>query len=154
MFGGYFSRLRLFNRADNLPILFIVLAVAAGIWVHLWYAHLASSRYVLTIVLVSTRSAALGLLDFGRFAGRRFAGRWPQARVAIPAGLATLVVFVGSLDALSSDFRSRETLAGLGKWIRASYGESCTVVGSESQLLLVGYYAHSTAHEFPPELAR
>jgi 4-amino-4-deoxy-L-arabinose transferase-like glycosyltransferase len=154
MFGGYFSRLRLFNRADSLPILLVVLAVAAGIWVHVWYAHLASSRYVLTIVLVSTRSAAFGLLDFARFAAGGLARRWSQARVAIPAGLAALVVLAGSFDALSSDFHSRETLADLGKWIRASYGESCTVVGSESQLLLVGFYAHATAHQFPSELAR
>ena len=79
---GYFVHLRLFHRSDNLPILLIVLAVAGGIWIHLWYAHQASSRYVLTIVLLSTRSAALGLLDLGRLAGR-LATRWPQVRMAV-----------------------------------------------------------------------
>ena len=153
MFGGYFSRLRLFHRSDNLPLLLIVLAVTAGIWIHLWHAHLASSRYVLTIVLVATRSAALGLMEFGQLAARWLSGRWPRAQFATTAGLLLVFVMAGSIDAVSSDFQSRGALASLGTWIRARCGHEPLVVGSESQLMLVGYYAHGTAYAFPHELS-
>jgi hypothetical protein len=152
MFGGYFARLRFFHRSDNLPVLLVGLAVAAGIWIHLWYAHQASSRYVLTIVLLSTRSAAIGLLDFGRLAGRWLSRRWPQPQMALTAGLLLIVGLVGVVDAVSSDFHSRKALADLGRWIRAEHGESSLVVGSETQLLLVGHYARANAAGFPPHL--
>ena len=154
MFGGYFSRFRLFNRSDHVPVLLVALAVCAGIWIHLWYAHLASSRYVLTIALLATRSAAVGLLDFAHFVGAQLARRIPRGQLVASGGLLAVVLLVGIVDALSSDFRSRETLAGLGQWIRNAYGESTTVVGSESQLALVGYYAHATAVQFPHGMAR
>jgi 4-amino-4-deoxy-L-arabinose transferase-like glycosyltransferase len=153
IFGGYLGQLRFFNRSDNLPILLVVLAVAAGIWIHLWYAHQASSRYVLTIVLLSTRSAAIGLLDFARLTGRWLSARWLAARTAMAAGLLSIVALVGVVDAVTSNFQSRAALAGLGKWIRTAHGADCLVVGSENQLQLVGYYAEARAFAFPPQLS-
>ena len=44
-------------------------------------------------------------------------------------------------------------LANLGKWIHDQYGQSSVVVGSENQLMLVGYYAQGDAYFFPPELS-
>ncbi len=153
MFGGYLTHLRFFHRSDNLPLLLLVLAVAAGVWIHLWFAHQASSRYVLTIVLLSTRNAAVGLLDFGRLAESWLAKRWPRARLAATTGLLVVVSLVGTVDAVSSDFKSREALAGLGNWIYAEYGAASIVVGSESQLALVGFYAQGEAYPFPTALA-
>ena len=152
MFGGYISRARLFHRSDNLPLLVVVLAVLAGIWIHLWFAHLASSRYALTIVLISTRSAALGLSDFGSLAGRWLAGRWPQAARAATAATLAVVTLVGTADAVTSDFKSRESLAQLGKWIQGLYESPPIIVGSESQLAVVGFYAQGQAQPFPPEM--
>lgn len=152
MFGGYFSRARLFHRSDNLPLLVVVLAVVAGIWIHLWFAHLASSRYALTIVLISTRSAALGLLDFGSLVGRWLTDRWAQAARFATAATLAVVVLVGTVDAVTSDFKSRESLAQLGKWIQSLYESPPFIVGSESQLAVVGFYAQGQAQPFPPEL--
>ncbi|HEY4311178.1 MAG TPA: glycosyltransferase family 39 protein [Pirellulales bacterium] len=153
MFGGYFAHLRLFHRSDNLPLLLLVLAVAAAVWIHLWFSHQASSRYVLTIVLISTRSAALGLLDFGRLAESWLSRRWPTVRLTATTALLAAVALVGTVDAVTSDFKSREALADLGKWIHDQYGASSLVVGSESQLALVGFYAEGEAFPFPPQLA-
>ncbi len=152
--GGYLSRFQMFHRRDSWPILLVVLAVAAGIWIHLWYAHLASSRYVLTIVLLATRAAALGVIDFGQFASRLWA-RWRPAadlRGPLTATIVGLSLLVGSADAISSDFRSRTALADLGRWIQSQYGASAVVVGSEAQLLIIGYYADAVVYSFPPEL--
>ena len=86
MLGGLLVRWRLFLRSNNWPILLVVLAVAGGIWIHLWYAHQASSRYMLTIVLISMQCAAIGLFEFGRLAGRWLSVRWPHAQLVATAG--------------------------------------------------------------------
>jgi hypothetical protein len=59
---------------------------------------------------------------------------------------------VGWADSLSSDMRSRNALASLGRWLHAEFGAARSVSGSESQLSLVGYYAHTNATTFPPDL--
>ncbi|MES1213727.1 MAG: glycosyltransferase family 39 protein [Singulisphaera sp.] len=153
MCAGFLTHWRLFLRSDNLPLLLVALAVVTAIWIHLWFAHQASSRYMLTIVLVATPSAALGLLDFGRLAEAWLARRWPQIRVAATTSALALVALVGTVDAVSSDFKSREALAGLGQWIFAQYGRSSIVVGSESQLAVVGFYAQGEAIPFPGTLS-
>jgi hypothetical protein len=153
MFAGYFTHLRLFHRGDHLPILLLALAVVAAVWIHLWYAHQASSRYVLTIVLLATRGAAIGLLDFGRLAESWLSHRWPRARWSAATALLAVVMLVGTIDAVSSDFKSRDALAGLGSWIYEQYGASSIVVGSESQLAVVGFYAQTEAFPFPSTLS-
>ncbi len=62
-------------------------------------------------------------------------------------------MLVGTIDAVSSDFKSREALAGLGNWIYDQYGASSIVVGSESQLAVVGFYAQTEAFPFPSTLS-
>jgi 4-amino-4-deoxy-L-arabinose transferase-like glycosyltransferase len=153
MLGGLLASPRLFYRSENWPILLIALAVAAGIWIHLWYAHQASSRYVLTIVLVTMQGAAIGVLEFGRLAGRWLSERWPRAQLMATVGALVVVAAVGTVDAVSSDFRSRAALASLGRWIHDQYPRAPLIVGSENQLMLVGYYAQGSAFFFPPELA-
>lgn len=153
MFAGYLTHLRLFHRSDHLPMLLLALAVVAAVWIHLWYAHQASSRYVLTIVLLATRGAAIGILDFGRLAEAWFSQRWPRAKWSAATALLVLAMLVGTIDAVSSDFKSREALAGLGNWIYDRYGASSVVVGSESQLAVVGFYAQTEAFPFPMTLS-
>jgi hypothetical protein len=60
---------------------------------------------------------------------------------------------VGWADSLSSDLRSRNALASLGRWVHTEFGPARGVAGSESQLSLVGYYAHTSATVFPTGLA-
>lgn len=155
MLGGYFAHLRLFSRSDGVPILLLVLAVAGGIWIHVWYSHLASSRYVLTIVLVSTRPAALALVGVAQRASAWLAShrQWQVSPAATSAVLVAVAAVIGCADALSSNLDSRSGLAHLGEWIRGQYGEACEVVGSDSQMVLVGYYAHGSAQPFPRGMA-
>jgi 4-amino-4-deoxy-L-arabinose transferase-like glycosyltransferase len=153
MLAGLLATPRYFHRSENWPILLIMLAVAAGIWIHLWFAHQASSRYVLTIVLVTMQGAAIGVFEFGRLAGRWLSGRWPRAQLMATVGALAVVAAVGTVDAVSSDFRSRAALASLGRWIHDQYPRPPLIVGSENQLMLVGYYAQGSAFFFPPELS-
>jgi len=154
MFGGYFANFRRLNRADTFPILMIVLAITAGIWVHLSSSHQASSRYVLSVALLSMSSAAMGVIGGAQLIAVRFAGKWP-ARTTFTRAAATLLVvmsIVGCADALSSDVRSRSALAQLGRWLHTEFGAARSLTGSESQLALVGYYAHTNAAAFPAGL--
>ena len=64
-----------------------------------------------------------------------------------------MLIWANSPIRVTSDFKSREALADLGKWIHDQYGASSLVVGSESQLALVGFYAEGEAFPFPPQLA-
>jgi len=148
---GYLANIRRLNRADTWPILLIVLAVTAGIWVHLSSSHMASSRYVLTIALLTMSSAAMGVIGTAQFVAVRFANRWPARETFTKTMVASLVIvgIVGWADSLSSDMRSRNALASLGRWLHAEFGAGRSVSGSESQLSLVGYYAHTNATTFP-----
>ena len=87
----------------------IVLAISAGIWVHLSLSHLASSRYVLSIAVLSTSSAAMGVLGCSNLVAVAFAKRWPARTTYMRTAVASLLVMgiVGWADALSSDLRSR-----------------------------------------------
>ncbi|HEY2840529.1 MAG TPA: glycosyltransferase family 39 protein [Pirellulales bacterium] len=151
MFGGYLANFRRLNRADTFPILLIILAVIAGIWVHLSISHLSTSRYALSIALLTLSSVAMGVLEAARLVSVRFADRWPAGATFTKAVAASLLILgiVGWAEALSSDLRSRDALANLGRWIHIQFGDARSITGSESQLSLVGYYAHTHAEVMP-----
>jgi hypothetical protein len=154
LFGGYFAWRRVFDRRDHLPMTLLALAIGAAIWIHLWYAHLSSSRYSIAIVIMSSRAAALGLLGFGHWVSRVFERLLPVLalrRWATPALLASLM-FIGWYDALSSEFRSRFNSRQLGQWIQTNYGNARMIVGTNEQLRLVSYYAQANFRPIPPEL--
>jgi hypothetical protein len=155
MFGGYFAWRGVFDRRDHLPLALVGLLIAVGAWIHLWNTQDLSSRYVLTIVVMSLRCAALGWLGMCGWVMRMAA----QARLkptfvpVLPLALLSLLAVIGWSDALSGNIDNRAALANLGRWIRAEYGDSCAIVGSERQLPLVGYYAHASADVAPRSLA-
>lgn len=155
MFGGYFAWRGVFDRRDHLPLALVGLAIAAGAWIHLWNTQELSSRYVLTIVVMSLRCAALGWLGMCGWM-MRMAAQFrlkPALVAAMPLALLALLAVTGWADALSGDYDNRAALANLGRWVRLEYGESCAIVGSERQLPLVGYYAHASADVAPRGLA-
>ncbi len=153
MFIGYFAHWRLFHRSDFFPLLCIVLAIAGGIWVHIAQSHLASSRYALSIVLLSTSNAALGVFTLSKFLASWFGKNRPLFNYpnVVAASLVTLVV-AGVVDATSSNLNSRRAMAELGRWIERERGPGAVLVGSESQLELVAHYAHAKGQLFPPAL--
>ena len=85
-------------------------------------ADQASSRYVLTIVLLAT-AAADRAIDFGRLAESWLSRRWTQRRWSAETALSLVVMLVGTIDAVTSDFKSRKALAGLGNWTYDQYGQ-------------------------------
>jgi hypothetical protein len=127
------------------------LLIAAGAWIHLWNTQDLSSRYVLTIVVMSSRCAALGWLGLCGWVVRlaaRVSVR-PPLLAALPAAMLALLSLTGWIDALSGSFDNRVALANLGRWIRAEHGDSCMIIGSERQLPLVGFYAQGSAEVSP-----
>ncbi len=151
MFGGYFAWRGVFDRRDHLPLAVVGLLIAAGAWIHLWNTQDLSSRYVLTIVVMSCRCAALGWIGLCGWA-LRLAGRIQLRRpllTVLPAATLVLLSLTGWVDALSGSFDNRVALASLGRWIRTEYGDSCTIIGSERQLPLVGFYAQGSADTAP-----
>lgn len=155
MVGGYFAWRGVFDRRDHLPLAVVGLAIAAGAWIHLWNTQELSSRYVLTIVVMSLRCAALGWLGLcdGIMRWATKARLKPAFVTAMPLALLALLAATGWADALSGNYDNREALANLGRWIRAEYGDSCSIVGSERQLPLVGYYANASTDVAPRGLA-
>ena len=115
-----------------------VVAVTAGIWVHLSSSHMASSRYALTIALLTMSSAAMGIIGTAQWVAVKFANRRPARETFSKTVVVSLVVMgiVGWADSLSSDMRSRNALASLGRWLHAEFGAARSVSGSESQLSL------------------
>lgn len=149
-------------RRDQLPSLLLGLAVLAGIGVHLWYTQQASGRYVMSIVLLSSRGAALGLVTLAhqaRLACLALGSRWPSLirsklvrETTRPAVLVAIAIVVlagfGWVDALTTRYQSREMSAELGDWIRLRYGERRVLFGVDEQLAIISYYAH--AHYWEP----
>ncbi len=62
MFGGMLGWRRLWARRDHQALFYTALAILSGIWVQLWYDRAACPRYALSIVLMASPFAALGLL--------------------------------------------------------------------------------------------
>ena len=155
MILGYARHGRLFNRRDHLPISIITCLVLAGIWVHLWYTGLSSSRYSSIIVVLGSRWATFGLLDVGHALNRLVARLWSPLepwRLGLNASLA-VICLVGWIDALSSEFHSRQMSAQLGYWIRRTFGEQRVLLGIDEQLAIISY--HAQAHYWkPPEGVR
>jgi hypothetical protein len=66
MFGGLWAWRSTWARRDHQPLFYAALGVLAGIWVHLWYDRMICPRYALSIVLMASPFAALGLLGVCR----------------------------------------------------------------------------------------
>ncbi len=139
-------------RADYLGLILLSAMIIGGIAIHVLGAYLASSRYVLSIVLVTLPLAAFGLLSLchwlihGPRPGRIVPGSRQRAvRLAL-----AVFALVGSIDAFSSTDQGREAKAALGDWLRAEYGPGVGIAGCGSWNL-VGYYAQSSQTYFLPD---
>ena len=163
-FTPLFAVLIVWRRSDTLAVFppqrqLAPAAVGVGrvggrVWIHLWLAHEARALRADDRAL-STRNAAVGLLDFGRLAESWLAKRWPRARLAaIPTGLLVVVSLVGTVDAVSSDFKSR---GGWPGWepdlrrIRRVAPRSSSA--RKANWPWVGSYAQGEAYPFPTALA-
>ncbi|HJT34396.1 MAG TPA: glycosyltransferase family 39 protein, partial [Pirellulales bacterium] len=97
--AGFACRPRLWLRRDHMVLFLVAGCVAAGTWVHLWYAQATSSRYFLAIVVLAAPCAAMGCCWACR--GLERAASWlfawtsfvPQ-RIALARSVAVLVLLV------------------------------------------------------------
>jgi hypothetical protein len=144
---------RRFLQSDHFATVLIAAFTAVGIWIHFWYCGEASARYVMAVVIMSSRCAAIGLMRLGDVAYRA-AGtlpRWQAVRLLVPAILIAWTA-VGWVDALTTNYRSRVFKADLGRWIQRQYGDDCRLVGADPQLALVTFYSHAQTVTLPPGL--
>jgi len=147
---GLISQGRRSLKSDRMPAVLLALTTIGAIWVHTWYAGLASSRYILVVALFSTGTAAVGLLESCRslaaIAGKiRLPSRPRLAAAALAAGM----FIFGCCDAFKTNYSGRVDKAALGLWLRDRCGEERVIYGSEEQLDLIAYYAHARCVRLP-----
>ncbi len=139
-------------KADYLVLLLVSALITTAIATHILGAFLASSRYVLAIVIVTLPIAAVGLIQMCDWLidGGHHKQRLPgNNRRAIRLAL-TVFALIGSIDALSSVDQGREAKAALGQWVRSEFGPGAIIAGS-GNWTLVGYYADSSQYHFLPD---
>lgn len=151
MFGGVWAWRGIWTRRDHQPLFYTALAVAGGMWIHLWYVQGSCNRYILPVALMGSVFAALGLLSLADWLvrqGSRFRGMGPW-QVQVATGLLGLSAVIGYTDAMASDYRSRNVQPYLGHWIEDSLGPTSSILGTEGLAPVVGHYAHCRAEAFP-----
>ncbi len=114
----------------------VVVAVLAGMWLHLWYAGCTSERYPLTIVLLSLPWAARGVDRLACCLAAR-TGIGPRAALVLVMVCWSLY---GWTDALTTRYDSRRERVQLGLWISDHLPGGSLVVGPEPVARLVAYY--------------
>jgi hypothetical protein len=146
---GWFS---LWFRRDQVPILLAAGAILFGAWIHLWYAHELSSRYVLSVFLLLCPLCALGICWPAEKRQRLLpsvlagsAGAQGALALLVLAGLGIL----GWSDALGSSFDSRAAQAELGRRIAREFPDA-RFAGSPRISALVAYYARAQFEEISP----
>jgi hypothetical protein len=146
---GWFS---LWFRRDQVPILLAAGAILFGAWIHLWYAHEISSRYVLSVFLLLCPLCALGICWPAEKRQRLLpsvlagsAGAQGALALLVLAGLGIL----GWSDALGSSFDSRAAQAELGRRIAREFPDA-RFAGSPRISALVAYYAGAQFEEISP----
>lgn len=136
--------------SDRLPAVVVSLVTLAAIWIHTWYSGLASSRYILTVVLISTGTAAAGLLSLCRAVSLCATEmKSPAWQSAAATSLAFVVLGFGCFDAFQSNYEGRLDRAALGTWLRDHYGGDHVIYGSDEQLDLIAYYAKAQCVRLP-----
>lgn len=143
---GFFSRPKFWLRGDHLALFVLAGCVAAGIWVHLWYAQATSSRYFLSIVIVASGCAAVGCLQIEDWLRRKLsqAGLSPlQRRFACAAGLLA-ICSLGVGEGLYTTYPGRQRDAAIGKWLNSRLGAERRLATCGS-MEIVDYYAAASA---------
>jgi hypothetical protein len=151
MFGGVWIRRRVWLRCDHQALCCMALAIAAAMWVHLWYAQSSSNRYVLPLVLLGTVFAAQAVLSLswwiGRLLGRLGTGASGPGWVA--AGLLLVLGGAGCSQALASNYDYRLIEPQLGRWIQQRFGPSPTLIGPYGVTSVISYYARGDCRVLP-----
>jgi hypothetical protein len=145
MFGGLWAWRRIWLRRDQQPLFYVSLAIAAGIWIHLWCSQTSNYRYLFPIVIMGSPFAALGLLSLGAWLGRLTA-RENVLRGAIAASAFLIVSGIGIAGALTGNCGFRQAEPRLGQWIQNRYGPHPVLLGSEGVTPVIGYYAAAQYH--------
>ncbi|MCE9606330.1 MAG: glycosyltransferase family 39 protein [Planctomycetia bacterium] len=147
---GLVTQFRRTLQSDRLPAVVLAAMTMGAIWVHTWYAALGSSRYILTVAIISSGTAALGLLEFGTWLSYlATTATTPTWRRLAPPLLGSAMLIYGCCDAFTTSYRGRQDKAELGAWIRERCGENRVIYGADEQLDLIAYYAHSTCVRVP-----
>lgn len=137
-------------RSDRLPAVVVALVTLTAIWIHTWYSGLASSRYILTVVLFSTGTAAAGLLEVCRAISHCTSEvKMPSWQRSAAAGLTGAAFIYGCCDAFKTNYDGRLDKAELGAWLHAQYGDHHTIYGCDEQLDLIAYYARAQCVRIP-----
>lgn len=142
----------LWLRRDQLPIVLATATVLLGAWIHLWYSHELSSRYVATAFLLTCPLCALGVCWPADVRQRLLPAALAGSATA-QGGLAVLILglltVIGWSDALGSRFASREAQAELGRWVKEQFPNQPRVAASANLGRLVAYYAGGQLQELP-----
>ena len=143
MLGGILAWRRVWWRSDSRPLFYVALAVIAGMWIHAYHVGESSQRYPITIVLLATPMAALGILGLGEWM-LEHARRWQWRggpRFAMAAVPLALVAAIGLADSLTRNYDSREAWARLGCWVQQRCGPAPSLIGPPGLTSIAGYYA-------------
>lgn len=145
MFGGMWHWRRLWMRRDNQALFYTCMVIVAAIWIHLWYDRVICPRYALSIVLMATIFASLGLLALTErllwLAGWFHPG--PKARwlVAMTPLLVTAVVgFSSAMTSEQTYFANRRMARDLGQWVRQEIGPDPVIVGPTLVTPIASHY--------------
>lgn len=150
----------LWLRRDMLPLFAVSALVLFASWIHLSYAHEMSSRYALTVFVTLCPLCALGLCwprerRVSLASSARFGS--PVAQGAVTLAAVLMFSAVGLVDALGSNFRSREEQAELGRWLARQYGGDLRIASLSREAAVVTYYSHAAIAPIatwlpPPEM--
>lgn len=151
MLVGLWRGRRLLARGDHLPAVLLSLVVLGAMWIHLWLTETRCFRYPITVVLMTSGYAGLGLLAVSsglkRLALRRgLAPRWGRGLVALPL---VLIAGVGLADALTKNYQRRVQGAELGRWLAARGDVRRVLISPDSPLRVVAHYAAADCVAFP-----
>lgn len=151
MFAGIWISRRVWLRRDQQALFYMALAIATGMWIHLWYIQISSHRYILPVVLIGSVFAAQSVLSLAGWLSRhaRWFGLGDDCQGLATAALLLAVGGFATSEALASNYSFRAGEPQLGRWIQQRFGPSPNLLGSEGVTAVINYYAQGDCHLFP-----
>jgi len=143
MFGGLWHWRRVWARRDHQPLFYVSLAILGGIWIAMWHVGESSPRYALSIALMASPFAALGLLGLMgwllELAERR---SWSSgARAAAVAAPLAVALGIGLATAVFPKYAHRAAEVRLADWIRREYGPQARLAAPPGIIWVIQYHA-------------
>jgi hypothetical protein len=142
LLGGIFNWRKIWFRWDNQPLFYVAVVIFVGIWLDYWYTGQSSTRYPLTIVLMSLPFAGLAVLGVTQWLSTlaiRFGlnNRWRKAVLFLPAVLLATVCFPEALRTSSNRYNTLEAYASVARWLRSQSEVEPVVLAHESVAKIV-----------------